>query len=161
MNRSEAMKTKWADPEWRERQIAAVNASRDRIAAAQKRNWEDPEFRERMSRVLRRAGGDRRISKQGYVVLRYQHGHPLASHHGELLEHRAVLYAKIGPGSHPCHWCGKLREWGGAGGIHVDHLDEDKLNNDPENLVPSCKQCNGNRGKGVVGGGLRTTTPAG
>jgi hypothetical protein len=47
--------------------------------------------------------------------------------------------------------CGKAAlEWGGRGGnsIVVDHLDDDPLNNDPENLVPSCTQCNASRGSG-------------
>lgn len=30
--------------------------------------------------------------------------------------------------------------------VNVDHLDGDRLNNDPDNLVPSCGWCNTNRG---------------
>jgi hypothetical protein len=71
----------------------------------------------------------------------------MAWKNGEVLEHRRVLYDAIGPGPHECHWsgisgCGKVLEWGGTGGIQADHLDGDKLNNDPTNLVPSCLGCN-------------------
>lgn len=149
------MRARWADPEQRSHLLAKRGDAA--FAEGNRRKWEDPEFRERMKVALRHADSDRRISKQGYVVLRYQYGHPLASHHGELLEHRKVLYEKIGPGEHPCYWCGKLRSWGGSQGIHADHLDDDRLNNDPENLVPSCKRCNGRRGKGG-GNGLRIST---
>lgn len=81
-----------------------------------------------------------------YVYLTMQEGHPLAQSTGILAEHRKVLYDKIGPGPHYCHWdCGKLLEWGGIDGIIADHLDDNGFNNDPENLVPSCHRCNWNR----------------
>lgn len=75
-----------------------------------------------------------------YRVLTGQQGHPLAGPNGGVMEHRAVLYDKIGPGQHPCHHCGTVVEWGLD--LHVDHLDDDPLNNDPDNLVPSCFPCN-------------------
>lgn len=84
----------------------------------------------------------------GYRNLTTQYGHPLANSSGVVSEHRRALYDKIGPGLHPCHWgCGKVLEWGGILGICVDHLDDDKVNNDPDNLVPSCLVCNMQRGK--------------
>lgn len=62
-------------------------------------------------------------------------------------EHRTVLLAKIGPGTHPCHWCGQPVSWDlrwpqSPDALVVDHLDDDKLNNDPSNLVPSHGRCN-------------------
>jgi hypothetical protein len=85
---------------------------------------------------------------EGYRILTGQQDHPLAQKDGQLAEHRKVLYDKIGPGPHACHWgCGKRLEWGGWDGIHADHLDEDRLNNSPENLVPSCLKCNWDRSK--------------
>lgn len=86
--------------------------------------------------------------QDGYRMLTGQQGHPLADGKGQLGEHRKVLYAKIGPGSHPCHWeCGRILEWGGLNGICADHLDEDTTNNSPDNLVPSCVWCNRVRGQ--------------
>lgn len=88
------------------------------------------------------------LNRAGYCYLTGQQEHPLAIR-GAVAEHRKVLYDKIGPGPHPCHWCRKMLYWGGHDGICVDHLDDDKSNNDPENLVPSCSPCNSLRG-GVV-----------
>lgn len=60
--------------------------------------------------------------------------------------HRVRLYDSIGPGTHPCHWCGKPVAWEIAypapGSLVVDHLDENKRNNAIENLVPACQPCN-------------------
>jgi len=87
---------------------------------------------------------------QGYRVLTAQYGHPLAGSNGQLREHRKVLFDAIGVGPHECHWnqwsaCGQLSlEWD-TGTLCADHLNEDKLDNRPENLVPSCCICNLNR----------------
>ena len=60
--------------------------------------------------------------------------------------HRVTLYNRIGPGLHPCHWCGKEVEWtrgnNGETTLVVDHLDDNRQNNEPDNLVPSCNVCN-------------------
>lgn len=61
--------------------------------------------------------------------------------------HRAVLWDKIGPGTHPCHHCSEPVTWSpgrktAAGVLQVDHLDHDTRNNDEDNLVPSCHRCN-------------------
>lgn len=95
------------------------------------------------------------IMSTGYRALTGQ-VHPLARS-GEVLEHRKVLYDKIGPGPHPCHWikvsgCGNTAlEWGGLRGVIADHLDGDIVNNHPDNLVPSCCGCNSHRGSHVKG----------
>lgn len=47
----------------------------------------------------------------GYIKLTGSK-HPLAIG-GTVFEHRAVLYDSIGPGEHPCHWCG-ARPSGGS-----------------------------------------------
>lgn len=62
--------------------------------------------------------------------------------------HRIVLYEKIGPGTHDCHWCRKEVEWSVTGSrkLVVDHLDGVKTNNDPSNLVAACHRCNSIRG---------------
>lgn len=88
-------------------------------------------------------------TKGGYRILRSP-GHPLARPSGHILEHRKVLFDAIGPGRHPCHWCGLSVSWDtswpkSADALVVDHLDDDKANNRRENLVQSCQTCNGQR----------------
>lgn len=81
-------------------------------------------------------------------------GHPLATKQGRVSVYRMVLYDAIGPGTHPCHWCGIEVAWtaGGNGkgapygALHVDHLDGDIQNSDRTNLVPACSSCNTLRG---------------
>lgn len=80
----------------------------------------------------------------------HAHGHPLAGKRGSVKLHRVVLFAKIGPGVHPCHWCGEELAWlpsdgPGLQALRVDHLDRDRDNNSPENLVPACNPCNSRR----------------
>lgn len=141
---------------------------RRKISEARKGVPKSAEARRRMSEAQSKRSADhlRRMSEANrgkyrgqpvteprgdYVQLATQHGHALARG-GRLQEHRKVLYDLIGPGPHPCHWrdvysCGKdALEWGGRGGIFVDHLDGDTHNNSPENLVPSCNGCNIRRG---------------
>lgn len=76
-------------------------------------------------------------------------GHPVATSRGLTLLHRKVLYDAIGPGPHPCHWCGTPVAWKrgreAIKALVVDHLNHDKDDNDPGNLVPSCNACNGHR----------------
>lgn len=83
--------------------------------------------------------------------------HPLSTPSGRIPEHRVILYDKIGPGPHPCHHCGKPVDWmpgrhTARGALVADHLDDDSLNNDPANLVPSCHPCNSivRSGRGIA-----------
>lgn len=76
--------------------------------------------------------------------------HPLAHSRGTVWKHRLALYEATGPGYHPCHWCGAAVCWEsrwpkGSDGLCVDHLDNNRSNNDPANLVPSCGRCNVSR----------------
>ena len=77
--------------------------------------------------------------------------HPLADKQGKVFEHRMVLSEKLGLGDHPCHWCSKILSWHVHGWEHdalcTDHIDENPLNNHPENLVASCRGCNALRGR--------------
>ena len=95
-----------------------------------------------------------------YATIRVPVTHPLASKNAsyqpgpgtvQMWKHRYVLFAKIGYGPHWCHWCGKNVNWqpgkrgGGGRCLVVDHVDDDRTNNDPANLVASCTGCNVHR----------------
>lgn len=97
------------------------------------------------------------ISPGGYRQL-YIPNHPLVPTVGMVMEHRAVLWSVLGPGTHPCHWCGRDLDWFATGSakLIVDHLDTNRLNNHPTNLVPSCKSCNSSRDTTAVSLGART-----
>lgn len=84
------------------------------------------------------------ISASGYRWTWDPH-HPLVQGKRDnfAAEHRKVLYDKIGPGSHPCWQCGVLVEWGST--LTADHVDFDRLNNVPGNLMPACRPCNSTR----------------
>jgi hypothetical protein len=79
----------------------------------------------------------------GYIWVR-EPSHPLADSTGLVYEHRFVFYNEHGIGPFKCHWCGLDIEWET---MHVDHLDDDKTNNNIDNLVPSCPLCNQKRGR--------------
>lgn len=118
-------------PAWRTSPLCEMHYAR------QRRNG-DPE------KLVERSG--RRVTSHGYVQLRCD-GHALAHKTGWAFEQRLVLYAKIGPGAHPCHWCGTRVTWDARypariDALVADHVDGDKLNNAPENLMPSCNPCN-------------------
>ena len=96
---------------------------------------------------LRAAPGEGSVIPDGYRMLNMR-DHPLARAQGKVPEHRVVLFAKIGPGEHPCHWCGKSLGWEAPRQslkIMADHVDHDRLNNAPHNLVPACLDCNTKR----------------
>lgn len=91
-------------------------------------------------------------------------GHPLAPPSGTVAECRLVLYEKIGPGPHPCEWCKRLLDWKPGqwtepDALVADHLDWNIHNNDPANLVPSCRFCNAHRVKGGGRAPIRDDEP--
>jgi hypothetical protein len=88
------------------------------------------------------------VTTHGYAVESFNSLHPTATGNGAAYLHRKVLYDAIGPGEHPCNWCGTIVEWFAQGErkLVVDHLDNDKLNNERSNLVASCHRCNATRG---------------
>ena len=82
-------------------------------------------------------------SSAGYRLLS-KVGHPIADKAGRISEHRLILYDKIGPGKHKCHWCPTIISWEDKT-LTCDHLDFNRKNNDPSNLEPSCLSCNSGR----------------
>lgn len=92
-----------------------------------------------------------RLGSNGYLKCRRPE-HPTADGKGETYVHRYVLYEKIGPGWHPCYFCGRLVSWdrrypGDEDGLTVEHIDHVKTNNDPVNLAPCCGYCNLQEGR--------------
>lgn len=84
----------------------------------------------------------RYVTGSGYIkVLR--HGHPMADAKGHVFEHRLVAFEEANGACPSCFWCGCRLEWESA---VVDHLNEDKQDNKPTNLVVSCNDCNRARG---------------
>lgn len=85
--------------------------------------------------------------KGGYAYEYGFHWHPTANPKGIVIQHRRVYYESVDGELYPCYWCGKdLGSWSNT---NVDHIDEDKLNNDPANLVASCKACNTQRSQAI------------
>lgn len=96
---------------------------------------------------MRTQGGGKPAKVTRYRRVKRE-GHPLLKKESCLYEHRAVLYDKIGGGVHLCHWCKKQVGWEKPYlRLAVDHLDTNRWNNSPDNLVPSCVRCNSARSK--------------
>lgn len=90
-------------------------------------------------------GASRRRHGQGSYRRLRRPDHPLADSNGIVPEHRLVLYEKIGPGAHPCHWCARTVYWNGEPALVADHLNFLHDDNRPDNLVPACSPCNHQR----------------
>lgn len=92
------------------------------------------------------------INREGYRLIKAP-GHPMAHTSGWALEHRVVLFNAIGNGPHACHWqCGRQLEWhheNPSWQLLADHVDDNRLNNAADNLVPACRNCNATRGQHV------------
>ena len=85
------------------------------------------------------------ITPNGYVKILAE-GHPMADKNGYAFEHRYVLYEHTSGKNQKCEFCGAAWEWRPYKD-HVDHIDEDRLNNKIENLRPLCNTCNTSRTK--------------
>lgn len=106
--------------------------------------------RNRIRRTGKYTVQPRTIAPQRYKSVKVV-GHPLAcaTTHRVYL-HRLVLFNTLGFGNFACFWCGTTVRW--RRGITTDalipdHLDHDRHNNDPTNLVPSCNRCNAARNR--------------
>lgn len=69
--------------------------------------------------------------------------HPLANKDGWIYVHRSVVYESHQGVCPNCFWCGKSLVWSSA---VVDHINEVKNDNSPENLKVVCNRCNRARG---------------
>jgi HNH endonuclease len=87
---------------------------------------------------------ERYKTADGYILIR-RPDHPLCreSMNGRVFEHRIVYYENHGEGPFHCHWCGIPITWHT---LHIDHVDDNRQNNSPVNLVASCQVCNHKRG---------------
>jgi hypothetical protein len=99
-------------------------------------------------------GMGRFLTSNGYVRIK-RPGHPVATVGGNAYEHRVVLWDKIGSGQHACHWCGTMVDWFVEPLLQTDHLNQQRGDNRPENLVPSCGKCNGGRNAETAKAGFR------
>ena len=105
------------------------------------------QIRRRASRPRQKAQSRREIvgrykTAAGYVKL-LRPGHPLADKQGHVYEHRLAAFDRLAGSEPSCFWCGIDLKWADA---VVDHLNEDKADNTPSNLVCSCNDCNRARG---------------
>lgn len=116
------------------------------------------------SGVGRRKEGPRRHDNR--YAYRYAPGHPLATRSSPIVtEHRLALWDKIGPGTHPCHHCQEPVTWSpdakcAKGALVVDHLNGQRQDNDPANLVPSCTPCNARRRTRERANAIQPTEPS-
>lgn len=67
----------------------------------------------------------------------------MAGKRGAIFVHRQVAFDDRAGVCGPCYWCGIALEWKQA---HIDHLNDNKADNLPANLVVSCANCNKLRG---------------
>lgn len=100
---------------------------------------------------MRRNGQTAKLDMVKPGLLTHSHGYKLAHEPNHSLrrsssrvyEHRVVYHAHHGDGPFPCHWCSAVVTWDD---MHVDHLNDIKDDNSPDNLVASCPTCNQARG---------------
>lgn len=71
----------------------------------------------------------------------------MAGRYGVARYHRYVYYEAVGGEPQSCFWCDQPLEWET---LVIDHVDEDKLNNEIGNLVASCMTCNIQRSQGLA-----------
>ena len=128
----------------------SVDACKNKVRSAGSPYCDTHYYRVRRSGTINlQSVSKRHITDMGYIKIKASH--TLSDKRGWVSEHRLVLFNKIGPGKHPCYWCGREVDFDleypkDLGALVIDHLDGNKENNNPDNLVPSCAVCNLKRG---------------
>lgn len=88
-------------------------------------------------------GSVKRIKCTEYLFEKVGKRHPMATNSDWVPQHRVVAYRMHNGVCPRCYWCNKPLAWASS---VVDHLDENKSNNDVSNLVVTCRVCNSMRG---------------
>lgn len=88
--------------------------------------------------LTRKPGREKFTRDDGYVEVKAR-GHKFSRDNGYAFEHRIVAYTKYGDILPDCEYCKKPLDWTNA---VVDHIDEVRNNNHPDNLRPLCSPCN-------------------
>ena len=89
----------------------------------------------------------KRTHTKGYILLNIPN-HPLAQANGYVYEHRHVFHSHFKDSELSCELCGAPWLWR-TYKDHIDHIDEDKSNNEILNLRPLCNACNVSRTKKI------------
>jgi len=79
----------------------------------------------------------------GYII-NYAPSHPLAQQNGRVFEHRRIYHDCVSKTVDCCSLCGGDISWGTC---HIDHINNNKQDNRPENLRATCTTCNTRRGR--------------
>ena len=87
----------------------------------------------------------RYVRSDGYVLIRRENC-PISMKSGFIFEHRFVMYEIHGDNLPDCQLCGNPSDWFSRK-THIDHIDEIRSNNSPENLRVLCNSCNVTRTK--------------
>ena len=126
-------------------------ANKERLLAGMK------EYREANPETIKAAQDNWKRNNEGHTyedpdgyVKYIGYKHPAANPCGITGHHRIVLWDKLNGQDVPCHWCGNEVSWSKTypndlDALVVDHVNLDKHDNSPENLVPSCQRCNMSR----------------
>ena len=80
-----------------------------------------------------------RISNPAGYQKIFEPDHELANSDGYIYEHRFIVFNRYGHNLPDCELCGAPTNWKTC---HIDHIDEDVSNNNPNNIRPVCRPCN-------------------